>query len=37
VNNLLEKPSALHKQVAAEMRGALLERAHATADPFVFQ
>lgn len=37
VNNLLAKPSELHKQVAAEMRGALMERAQATADPFVFQ
>lgn len=32
-NNLLAKPSALHKQVAAEMRGALAERMDATKDP----
>ncbi len=35
--NLLAKPSALHRQVAAEMRGALQERAGQTKDPFVFQ
>lgn len=35
--NLLTNPSALHMQVAAEMRGALLERIHATGDDFVIQ
>ncbi len=31
--NLAEKPSALHKQVIAEMRGALEERMEKTSDP----
>jgi len=35
--NLLDKPSALHKQVAAEMRGALAERLQKTGDRFVVQ
>jgi choline-sulfatase len=32
-NNLLDRPSALHRQVAAEMRGALAGRMDATGDP----